>query len=758
MGASFLLTAVVVAASAATMLFAKGPKSSEGSDMAPANLDAFRLTTAEEGTVIPRLFGTARITGNLLYYGGLNAVPEYEEVSGGKGGGSQKSQDMLQGYHYYMDVWQGVGMGPLELVRIYREDRQTEQLSCTEQQWNDGTGSFYPAQAGQYASRLPGVAHLWLRQFYLGMNVSALPTLHFVVRYTGTTPLPQTTLPNGMNPAAIIWQLLMDAGASEKHIDTASFVTAATFWASRGYGLNIVFGKQLPVRDHIAQVLGYVDGWFVERADGSMSLRAPDPETVPSFTLDESDFLEGSFSFRRASWDTTWNDFSGKFTDAAQDYTERAVTANNAASIQLLGMRRKKSVDLSAFTDRVAAQRRLEEIRDVESYPAASFSFDLPREYAGLEQGQTLSLSHTRFGIAGVRVRVLEVTRGDLGENRISVQARQVVEHQGGFFAQIEGVPSWRAPDLTPIPLTRTRILELPRNPITGTEPALLVLAARENLTEEGLLVERSTAAGADYVTESILSAPWAQCGTLTTACLADTPEIDDTRGLVFQPYREDPLFGPVSRVSLFDARRMALIDDEIMLFQTVTLEGADSIRLSGLVRGYMNTTICDHTAGARIWLFQTPRVGSNLLLGGNTGTRYLKLRPLSGDSVLGADSVDGIRVDVTGRARQPWPVAGLRAERTGSSVRLEWFPVDVQHGGAGLRTENENEPIPIAFSGDFAVSLAGGNGGNGGDGGDWQSVTGTTFTCERVGAFRVRVKARQLGYESEVAELTVEA
>lgn len=150
--------------------------------------------------------------------------------------------------------------------------------------------------------------------------------------------------------------------------------------------------------------------------------------------LGEGDFLEGSFSFKRAAWDTTWNDLSGKFTDAAQDYSERAVTANNAASIQLLGLRRKKSVDLTAFTDRGAAQRRIEELRDVESYPAASFSFDVSRDYAHIEQGQILEITHSRFGLSGVRVRVLEVVRGNLSENRISIQARQVVERLSGTF------------------------------------------------------------------------------------------------------------------------------------------------------------------------------------------------------------------------------------------------------------------------------------------------------------------------------------
>ncbi|MFR3457210.1 MAG: phage tail protein [Bilophila wadsworthia] len=608
MGVGLIIAAVTIGATVATTLFAKGPRSTKGADMAPANLDAFRLTTAEEGTVIPRVFGTVRLPGNLLYYGNLSSEPEYEETTVGGKGGKKKKQKVLQGYHYRMDVWQGIGMGPLELVGVYQDDRLlTEQggaISCAEQVWNNGTGAFYPAQAGPYASRLPGVSHIWLRQFYLGFNVSMMPTLHYVVRFCGDIPLEHAILSNGVNPAAIILQLLLDAGASWSSIDKPSFSAAASFWAQKGYGLNIVFSRQKPVRDHIMQVLGAVGGWLIERADGTLSLRAPDPDVAPSATLGEGDFLEGSFSFKRAAWDTTWNDLSGKFTDAAQDYSERAVTANNAASIQLLGLRRKKSVDLTAFTDRSAAQRRIEELRDVESYPAASFSFDVSRDYAHIEQGQILEITHPRFGLSGVRVRVLEVVRGNLSENRISIQARQVVERLSGTFVPpgetlpdpmapptvvyppVTGIPPWSAPDLSPVPLRHARLFELPRNPETGSEPVVLVLAARELLSEEGVLVERS-ATNADYSPVGLLSAPWAQYGTLAEAYPASTLAVDDTQGLLYRPYKEDPAFGPVSRTDLFGARRMALVGDELMLFQTVVLEGSETTRLSGVVRGY---------------------------------------------------------------------------------------------------------------------------------------------------------------------------
>ena len=769
MGVGLLIAAVTVGAVAATTIFARSPRVSRGSDMAPANLEAFRLTTAEEGTVIPRVFGTVRLAGNLLYYGGLTSVPEYEETrSGGKGGG-KKTQKVLQGYHYFMDVWQGVGMGPLELVAVYKDDRLLEgvggtagAIECAEQTWNNGTQSFYPAQAGVYASRLPGVAHVWLRQFSLGFNVSSLPTLHYVVRFCGSIPLNDALLPNGTNPAAIILQLLLDAGAPLYSIDMDSFSHAATFWKGKGYGLNVVFSRQKPLRDHIAQILGTVGGWLVERADGTLSLRAPDPDAPSVATLGEGDFLEGSFSFKRASWNSTWNELTGKFIDAAQDYTERAVTANNAASIQLLGMRRTKSVDLTAFTDRAAAQRRLEELRDVESYPAASFSFDVPRDFGTIEQGQVLTISHARFGISGVRVRVVEVVRGGIGENRISVQAAQVVERLTGTFVNpgeelpepgeqpavnypvIIGIPKWTAPDLTPVTLSDVRLYELPRNAVSGTEPALLVLAAREKGTEEGLLVERSST-GTDYVSMGVLNAPWAQHGTLEDAYPADTLEIDDERGILYRPSKEDPAFGPISRTALFEARRMALVGEELLLFQTVTLEGPAFVRLSGVVRGYMNTPVQEHAKGEAIWLFHQPGSG-NVLSGFTVGQHRLKLRPVSGDVVLGADETAARSVTLSGRARTPWPVAGLRAERLGEAVGISWSPVDVGMGGAGTGTETENEPVPATFGGDFVVRVAGVE----------RAVSGDALSVSRTGAFSVSVTARQGGYVSVPATLTV--
>ena len=136
----------------------------------------------------------------------------------------------------------------------------------------------------------------------------------------------------------------------------------------------------------------------------------------------------------------------------------------------------------------------------------------------------------------------------------------------------------------------------------------------------------------------------------------------------------------------------MALVGDELMLFQTVVLEGSETTRLSGVVRGYMNTPVQAHASGAAIWVFRNPGEG-NTVQGLPIGTHNIKLRPVSGDEVLGADRVDRLSLAVTGKAMVPWPVTGLRAVRTGDSVAVSWRRSAWYRRSGGWRRSARSRP-----------------------------------------------------------------
>ena len=95
-------------------------------------------------------------------------------------------------------------------------------------------------------------------------------------------------------------------------------------------------------------------------------------------------------------------------------------------------------------------------------------------------------------------------------------------------------------------------------------------------------------------------------------------------------------------------------------------------------------------------------------------------------------------------------PVARRRAAggTHGGFRRRKLEPGDVAFGGAGTRTENEIEPVPAGFSGDFVLTAAGTE----------HVVNGTSITLTRSGRFALSVTARQLGYVSPAAYVTVES
>jgi hypothetical protein len=80
-----------------------------------------RLSTAQEGMIIPDALGTIKCTGNIFYYFGDNNVELTEEIPGGKGGGDSGS--FVTGYKYYLSWCVGLCLGPIDtLYSIFAGD------------------------------------------------------------------------------------------------------------------------------------------------------------------------------------------------------------------------------------------------------------------------------------------------------------------------------------------------------------------------------------------------------------------------------------------------------------------------------------------------------------------------------------------------------------------------------------------------------------------------------------------------------------
>lgn len=755
--------ALAVGVIAAAVLVATLPKNQpENQKMQPQGLDSFKMNQAQEGAVAPWVRGKVRLTTNLLWYGNLESKPVYQKT-GGKGFPSGGKQ--IAGYDYYLDMWHAIcqGEGNVTLNKVYIQDREHDiaELPVDSYTFNPGDTNDYPTEPGPYAAPLKGLAHIFLDRYLLGTNVSTAPTLHFVVTVTSDAPLTYVNETNGVNPAAIVYDLLREAGVPVASINAASFNTASTYWHGKGCGLNVALNSQSPLKDHIKTLQTYVDfSLRVDENDQFVIKAWADTDTsTESITTDE--FKE--FQFSRRSWDDVFSDFRANFIDEDADYTQRTLRTRNPAVRYLIGHDKQKTIDLTAFRDRTTASARLWDLMKKLSYPESQISCTVGIRWASYNVGDVIGITHSDYSMTDQDYRVIGKTEDEYDGNSVKLELVQVLEPilELGDTAQTGGGTSWEQSHAAPAAASHERILELPYTAQYGDAPAYLVLAARAG-QEDGFAVLHSPESGGDFEAYAAGSY-FSQYGTLAEAYTADTKAIDDEIGIRFTPDREDPTFDTISRTALFSTSRIAVLYDQATnAFEIVAFQGVEPIaqsadvRLTGVIRGLMNTTKQAFSSGKELWLVN---IGDNVLTGITDGTFYLKILPFLLGAQLDEADASELTVNYRGRAKTPWPPALVKASRSGSTVTVTAWPTPRIYPGAGVTdgagtshgsTDGQTDQWPPEFVGSFNYSDDG-----------WTTTyndTSYTWNYTNAGAHTLRVKALVSGYMSVEAAVVVGA
>lgn len=733
----FIVGAIVVGVIAAFLFRPKSPSM----DMAPASLDSFNITQASEGSVIPVIYGRIRLPGNIIWYGNLE-TEEVESEGGGKGGGGE---GQVVGYKYWLDVWEAICMGKVTIIDKYVNDNNEDPTSSVET-FNDGTENDYPTQPGAYANRLPGVAHIFWDRLYLGENATFVPTVHFIVeKDMSGSPVDYAVMTKGVNPSALVYDLLIEAGVFATDIVIADFNTAAAYWNTLGYSLNINFSQQSKLRDKIAQVMSYVDGVVNVNEESKWIIKAYDPADASVATLDREDFIE--FTFTRKSWHDTYNEFRANYIDEDQDYTKRTIIARNSANIRVQGRKRLRSVDLTAYRDVDIASKRLWEVMKKESYPDAQIQFKTNLEFDAVNVGSVIEVNNSDYGMSSAEFRIITKDITEVDQNTLGWRAIQMIETLFDDSYVPGGDPGWIAPDYSPDPLVHQAVFELPYNPMHLHDRAFLLLAARVNSFETGFKALVSNT-GVDYEDKGAFSG-WSQYGVLAETYVATTYSIDDDIGILYTPYREDPVFSTISRTNLFSTARFALLGGtEIVRFQGVVPEGVSNYRLTGIIRGVWNTPVSQHNAAASIWLFT---ISLNILQGITSDDFYVKLLPFFEGDVVDAVLASATHVTPTSKAATPWPPVRIVAVRSGTSISAEWWPTTQDNEGAGRASaDSQTDVEPKQYDGDFETYYTGES--------PFTIVAGTVRAYTKSAAHTFFIRARRAGYLSTWVSISIGA
>jgi hypothetical protein len=722
---------------AATM----GRRQMQQNAMKPATLDSFQVTQAKEGSVVPMVWGKVRLYTNILWYGNLTS----EEIKASGGGGGKGfgggAPEGAAGYDYYIDMWHAICQGPnVVLEGLYVQDKPAALSALGAYVLNDGDDTTFPTEPGPFATALRGVAHLWLPQYYLGQNTTSIPTLHLVVSRTSDAPLTYANMTNGVNPAAIIYDLLLAAGVNAADIDLASFQTAATYWYGKGYGLNIALDSRGELREHVNTVLSYVDGALQIDSSDKFVLKAFRSTDTYTTAIVTDEFKE--FTFKRRTWEDVPSDFRATYTDESMDFSVRALRVINPAVMRLQDEPEQRSYTLTAFRDCATASARLWELMKTYSYPESQIDVTVGIKCATLQVGDVVRVTHDDYGIADVDYRVMSLDFGEIDDNSIRMSLTQMVESMLDNHYATAGGSSWIAPDYSPAVASYTRIFELPYTERYGEAPAYLLLVARAGI-EEGFTALVSYT-GTDYLPAKAFTS-FSQRGVLGATYAATPLSIDDETGILYTPSRDDPAFDSISRTALFGTMRVALIDNELIAFQTVTPEGA-GYRLGGCIRGILNTAVASHTVGATIWL---TNLADNVLTDVLAASFYVKILPFFGREQIDAGAVSGTAVASTGIAAKPWPPSLLRVTKSASANVVKVWPTVAQYAGAGARDGAvQTDQDPPAYLGTFEYTTDGGS----------TVTTGQTysFTVTAAGAVTIGVRANVNGRVSDWVSVSV--
>jgi len=490
--------------------------------------------------------------------------------------------------------------------------------------------------------------------FYVG-STSYPKKLSFVLRRLpdpfawGKTD-PRVNLGGDANPALWIYEIMTDdsngLGILPTDIETSSFQAAAVTLKNEGLGVSMQLDSQAKADQLLGEILRHVDGIiWLDPLTGLWNItlaRADyDPDTLLDLGVD--DILDTP-QFARGSWSETINQVVIKYTDRTQDFNPRSVQAQDTANIALSEEVRPQTIEFKGLSNSSSAMLVAIRVLRTLAYPLSKVTLQTTRKAWNLRIGSVFKWTWPALGVDAVIYRVTRIAFGELGDGKISIEAVEDIFGLNFAIYDAPGDSGWIDPgSALSSPPAAGAFERLEEAPLGVTENAgiyVMTLVARTDPTEKSYQVWQDLGSG---YTETADIGAFTPLGLLAADYSAATPARDST-GFTIQAGGLDLSLLESSDVGgLFAGANLALIDEELVSFRTVTVNGDGTITLSDVIRGAYDTIPLDHAAGARVF-FVSVGAGTTQLVGygGDDTGAGGGSGPPGAPGAPGTDGVDG--------------------------------------------------------------------------------------------------------------------
>jgi hypothetical protein len=566
-----------------------------------------RVQTATYGAAIPLIYGRTRVSGNLAWYGGFQAIPHTStESSGGKGGGGVTQENTSFTYEAavlmalgeglitsVVSAWRGklrfVGAGALGQMGL-----GLAQGALGQPVWGYLTTN-YPSQAIAYS----GFAYVYAAGYDLGSDATV--TNH---SFEVSTPW-EATAAGDATPADIVQDILTNAN----HGANFPVGLAGSFSAWRNYNLaqNLVMSpaliQQKPAADWVKYFLDLSNTdvtWsqgglkFVPLGDAACSANGASytPNNTPAYDLTEDHFLidgpeDDPLKPERISNDDMFNHLRVEYFNRHNEYNVEPAEAKDAADIDRRGLRTKDVVEAHAICEPAVAQLLATLLLQRELAVRNKYRFQLPWTFGLLEPLDLVTVTDTYLGLTRTPVRINSVSELDGGDFDIEAEDCPVGMASAPAYGQQAGAGYAHdynaAPDSVAIPV----FFEPPAQ-LTTTGLEVWIAVSGQTTQWGGCRVWASND-GISYKQVGTIKGG-ARYGDLS----ADLGTLDgNTLGVKLTGQGGQILSGAPADAA--NNETLMFVGDatggEFLNYETATLTGTNAYNLTGLHRGAFYTT-----------------------------------------------------------------------------------------------------------------------------------------------------------------------
>jgi len=648
---------------------------------------------------------------------------------GGKGGGSSS---YVVGHRYYAGLHLAICHGPVDAVtRIIVGERTAWSGSVTSSQTlyvnapelfggdsreggvqgyveikmggaAETVSGYLQQKLGSVIPAFRGVVSIIAQQCQLSaMNPYIKPWSIEARRIPAPAALGSGYINGDANPAHIIYECLNNAtwglGYAASEIDASSFQTAANTLASEQYGLSLLWDREQPLEEFIAEILRHIDGTlYVHPRTGKFvfKLARADYNGASLLALDASNILELE-SFSRPSESELVNQITVRYRDRSTD-KDAAITVHDLAALELAGgVVSSATVDYPGISNGSLASRvALGDLKQL-SVPLAKATLIANRQASNLNIGDVFKFTWPELGVAQLVMRVVRVSYGTLTDGRVRIEC---VEDIFGLpsASYVSPTPtSWVSPLTSPAQVPYRRLGEAPWWTVVKRVVGESATAQNELDPQGGLLVACASRPSGDSLNVKLLtrqgSAAFAEVDTMGFTPNATVTNAIDEQTTVLA-------IGNGQDLDVVKLDTYAYLDTEIVAVKAINLV-AGTVTVE---RGVLDTVPVPHLASARIWFADTlEALITEQYLSGES--LQVKMLPATGLGRLAESAATADSYSFAGRMIRPYPPGNVRVNNVMwptailGQMALTWAHRDRMQQSVYLVTQAEGNIGPEA-------------------------------------------------------------